>query len=109
MTKTPRIVCICGSMPQKAATDETLAGNIVLTTDRNALSEAIAGKTAEGIEEIRLQVEELHKRKIDLCDEVLVLNVGGHIDYDTYLELKYAEAQGKHICFLEPASARLNV
>jgi hypothetical protein len=53
----------------------------------------------EGCQEI---FDELHKRKIDLADEVLILNVGGYIGESTRSELKYAQEHGKGVRFLEP-------
>ena len=44
----------------------------------------------------------LHFRKIDLADEVLILNVGGYIGESTKGELEYARQHGKTIKFLEP-------
>ena len=53
----------------------------------------------EGVKEI---VDEVHKRKIDLSDEVFVLNVGGYIGESTTAEVKYAIAHGKPVCWMEP-------
>ena len=52
-------------------------------------------------EEEKLGLDELHKRKIDLADEVLILNVGGYIGESTRSELEYAKAHNKVIRFLE--------
>jgi cell division protein FtsB len=52
--------------------------------------------------EEKLQLDELHKRKIDLADEVLILNVGGYIGESTRSELEYAQLLGKPVRFLEP-------
>lgn len=49
------------------------------------------------------QCDELHKRKIDLADEVLVLNVGGYIGESTADEIRYARGHGKPIRYLESA------
>jgi cell division protein FtsB len=54
--------------------------------------------------EDKQRLDELHKRKIDLADEVLILNVGGYIGESTKSELEYARANGKTIRFLEPDS-----
>jgi len=43
----------------------------------------------------------LHLRKIDLADEVYILNVGGYIGESTARELAYARDHGKRIRFLE--------
>ena len=53
-------------------------------------------------ERIKAMLEDLHLRKIDLADEVLILNVGGHIGESTARELAYARAHCKRIRFLEP-------
>jgi hypothetical protein len=46
-------------------------------------------------------LDELHKRKIDMADEVLILNKGGYIGSSTQSELDYARAHGKRVRFLE--------
>jgi len=78
---------------------ETLAGKIVLSIGvcKHA---ADRGGEALGPEVVAL-LDELHLRKIDLADEVLVLNVGGYIGESTGRELAYARAQNKPIRFLE--------
>ncbi len=71
----PRIVCLCGSTRfekayKDAMREETLAGKIVLSV-------GLLGH-AEGIDmdgPIKAMLDELHLRKIDLADEVMVLNV----------------------------------
>lgn len=47
------------------------------------------------------ELMELHKKKIDWCDKVLVLNVGGYMGRGTYEEIGYAAVKGKPIEFLE--------
>lgn len=47
-------------------------------------------------------LDDLHKRKIDLADEILVLNVGGYIGESTRSEIDYAKAHRKPIRWLEP-------
>jgi len=46
--------------------------------------------------------DELHKRKIDLADEVFVLNIDGYIGDSTRSEIEYAVAHGKPVRYLEP-------
>lgn len=98
----PTIVCLCGSTRfseafQKANFDETLAGRIVLTIGCDFKSDAGLGLTDAD----KVRLDELHKRKIDLADEVLVLNVGGYIGSSTRGEIEYATAQGKRVRYLE--------
>ena len=55
----------------------------------------------EEYDRVKLMLDELHKRKIDLADDVLILNVGGYIGESTRSELNYARAHGKPVRFLE--------
>lgn len=98
----PVIVCLCGSTRfsdafQQANYDLTLAGEIVLTVGCDTKSDAGLGITPEQ----KVALDELHKRKIDLADYILVLNVGGYIGESTRGEIAYAQAQGKRIEYLE--------
>ena len=108
MTDRPRIVCLCGSTRfgatfEAAQFDETLAGKIVLTIGCNMKSDAdlFRDYSAGARESIKAMLDELHLRKIDLADEVLILNVGGYIGESTARELAYAEKLGKAIRYLE--------
>ena len=99
----PRIVCLCGSGRfreafEQAEYDETLAGKIVLTIGCNTKDIA---RTPD-LEHHKPMLDELHLRKIDLADEVLLLNVGGYIGQSTRRELEYARGIGKPVRFLEP-------
>lgn len=44
----------------------------------------------------------MHKRKIDLADEIYVINVGGYIGESTKSEIEYAKNHGRVINYLEP-------
>lgn len=99
----PTIVCLCGSGRfreafEKAEFDETLAGNIVLTIGCNTHDIARSALLSHH----KPLLDELHLRKIDLADEVLILNVGGYIGESTRRELEYARLTGKCLRFLEP-------
>ena len=43
----------------------------------------------------------MHKRKIDMADEIFVINVCGYIGSSTKSEIEYAEATGKLVRYLE--------
>jgi len=98
-TDRPRIVCLCGSTRftdafQKATQRETMAGRIVLSV----------GSVEDGVEiteQVKAKLDQLHFRKIDLADEILVLNVGGYVGASTRSEIEYAERQGKPVRWLE--------
>jgi hypothetical protein len=48
------------------------------------------------------RLDDLHKRKIDLADEVFVLNKDGYIGSSTRSEIDYATKFKKPIRYLEP-------
>lgn len=52
-------------------------------------------------EGIRESMDELHKRKIDISDEVLVINVHGYIGESTRSEIEYARSKNIPIKYLE--------
>jgi hypothetical protein len=54
---------------------------------------------AEGVAEA---MDALHLRKIDLADEVFVVNVGGYVGESTRKEIAYADRLNKPILWLEP-------
>lgn len=106
--KKPKIICLCGST---RFTDQMLIkqweftkqGCIVVSWC--ALPESYFNgpeKTHIGDQEgVKELVDEVHKRKIDLCDEVFVLDVDGYIGESTQSEIEYAEKIGKPIRYLE--------
>ena len=104
----PRIVCLCGSTRfyphfQRANYEQTMAGKIVLSVGFYMhASEDAHGEQQGCSPEQKIALDELHKRKIDLCDEVLVLNVGGYIGLSTRSEIEYAQRIGRPITYLEP-------
>lgn len=109
----PTVVCLCGSTRfseafQQANLQETLAGRIVLTIGCDMRSDAdlFADKSAEALAAIKADLDTLHLRKIDMADEVLILNVGGYIGESTRRELAYAEAQGKTVRYLEAVDGK---
>ena len=101
----PKIVCLCGSTRFRdqfveANYKETMAGNIVLSVGFY-LHSPVGGEQVGCNSEQKIKLDELHKRKIDLCDEVLVLNVGGYIGDSTRSEIQYAVERGKRVRYLE--------
>lgn len=101
MLKDRTIVCLCGSTKFKEAyraaeREEALKGNIVLSV---GLFGHLEGLDMSG--EDKKKLDELHKDKIELADEIFVLNVGGYIGESTNSELNYAIRLMKKIRFLE--------
>ena len=101
----PKIICLCGSTRFMDAFFDagwkfTLEGKIVLS-----VGVWRTGPTDHAGEwlgrEVKDALDELHLRKIDLADEVFVLNVGGYVGDSTRREIKYAELAGKPVSYLE--------
>jgi hypothetical protein len=98
---------LCGSSRfkdafMKANYEETLKGKMVFSIGFVPSDEAGHGETVGCTPEQKLMLDELHKRKIDEADEVLVLNVEGYIGSSTRSEIDYAEMIGCPIRYLEP-------
>ena len=98
----PRVVCLCGSGRFKEAFEAaeyrgTIAGHIVLTIGCNAHDIA----REKELRHIKPMLGELHLRKIDMADEVFVLNVDGYIGESTSKEIAYARSHNKPIRYLE--------
>lgn len=99
--KKPIIVCLCGSGRFKQAFEdaeynETLKGNIVLTIGCNTKDIARSAELAHH----KPMLDELHLRKIDLANQVLILDVDGYIGESTRKEIEYAEMKGRLIRYL---------
>lgn len=75
----------------------TLEGNIVISVGLFGHSGDNEAR-AEGTKEM---LDDMHKRKIDMADEIFVINVDGYIGSSTRSEIEYAEAAGKFVRYLE--------
>lgn len=103
----PTIVCLCGSSRfydafQRASYERTMAGEIVLSigfyphaTARHGHGEGVAHDSAQ-----KVALDELHQRKIDLADYVLVLDVDGYVGDSTRREIEYATRHGVPVRYL---------
>lgn len=52
-------------------------------------------------EEIKDMLDDMHKRKIDMADEIYVINKGGYIGSSTRSEIQYAKDTGKPVVYME--------
>ena len=105
----PRIVVLCGSTRfydafQTANYELTMQGVIVLSVGFYPHNAQVHGEGVGATSEQKIALDELHKRKIDLADEVLVLNVGGYIGDSTRSEIAYAERVGKPVRYQDEVS-----
>ncbi len=95
------IITLCGSIKFKdkfikVQEKLTLEGNIVLTPNffNNIKKEEIDEKTKK-------MLDEMHRQKIDMSDEIYIINFGGYIGESTKAEIEYAKTKGKKISYLE--------
>lgn len=106
----PPIVCLCGSTRffdtfRRENLRLTLAGKIVLSIGCDTKADGDIAEIQD-MAQAKTDLDELHKRKIDLADRVHVLNVGGYIGESTRSEIEYATERGKPISYLEPVASQ---
>ena len=97
-----KVVTLCGSTKFK---DDffreqkrlTLEGNIVISVGLFGHS----GDDEVWSENVKEMLDDMHKRKIDMADEIFVINKGGYIGASTKSEIEYAKAHGKEVVFME--------
>ena len=97
-----KVVTLCGSTRFKDQFIEaqkrlTLEGNIVISVGLFGHS----GDDEVWTEGTKEMLDDMHKRKIDMADEIFVINVGGYIGSSTRSEIEYAKRTGKAVLFLE--------
>lgn len=108
----PTVVCLCGSTrwPQAfelANMHESLMGRIVISVGMHGHADQPTGArflTSDGDERTpeKQALDQLHFRKIDLADEILVINVGGYVGSSTRREIGYAREHGKAVRWMFP-------
>ena len=109
MVSSYKVITLCGSTCFKDEFMEaqkrlTLEGNIVISvglfghSGDNEVWEIIDEGTLTRTKEM---LDDMHKRKIDMADEIFVINVGGYIGSSTRSEIEYARAAGKPVRYLE--------
>jgi hypothetical protein len=109
----PKIVVLCGSTRfydefRRANLMLTLAGQIVLSIGCDTKSDADLAAAGEFVTDpaaVKARLDELHKRKIDLADEVLVVSdESGYFGQSTAGEIAYANAVAKPVRYVHQAA-----
>ena len=104
-----KVITLCGSTKFKdkfmeVQRDLTLKGCIVISVGFFGHSKD-ADLWAEMDEETQIRtktmLDDIHKRKIDMADEIFVINVDGYIGESTKSEIEYANKTGKKVNYLE--------
>ncbi len=97
------VITLCGSIKfknefMKVQEELTLDGNIVF------IPNFFNNLKGEINKETKKMLDEMHRQKIDMSNEVYVINCGGYIGESTKSEIEYAKANGKMISYLEDIS-----
>ena len=113
MVEKYKVITLCGSTRFKDTFMEvqkrlTLEGNIVISV--GLFGHSGDGEVWENMDEgtftkTKEMLDDMHKSKIDMADEIFVINVGGYIGDSTRSEIAYAEATGKVVKYLEDPDA----
>ena len=104
-----KVITLCGStrfkdefmMAQKRL---TLEGSIVISVGlfgHSGDQEVWDGMDEGTLTKTKEMLDDMHKRKIDMADEIFVINVGGYIGDSTRSEIDYAIEHGKKVRYLE--------
>lgn len=112
-----KIVTLCGSTKFKKEFMEqqkrlTLEGCIVISAGLFGHSgdhEVWEGMDEDTLTNTKIMLDDMHKRKIDMADEIFVINVNGYIGESTKSEIKYALSQNKIVRYLEEKPFKLSL
>jgi hypothetical protein len=107
----PKIICMCGSsrfIQEMAVLGWTLEKEGYIVVGLHLLPSWYMDVPDHGaeFEGCADHFNELHLRKIDLCDIVFIVNINGYIGHDTIREMRYAKRLDKPIVFLEGMSEK---
>lgn len=97
-----KVITLCGSTKFKDDFMQqqkrlSLEGNIVISVGLFGHS----GDDEVWSEGTKEMLDDMHKRKIDMADEIFVINKGGYIGASTKSEIEYATKTGKKVNYME--------
>lgn len=103
----PSVICLCGSTRFKdnfieVNRVETLKGKIVLAPGVFGHSGDLTPDMCERGHTVKEMLDDLHKRKIDMSDEILVINVDGYVGESTRSEIEYAVSNRIPVRWMDP-------
>ena len=104
-----KVITLCGSTRFKKEFMDiqkmlTLKGNIVISVGlfgHSGDSEVWENMDEGTLTKTKEMLDDMHKRKIDMADEIFVINVDGYIGESTKSEIEYAKKTGKVVTYLE--------
>lgn len=95
-----KVITLCGSARfkdnfMKVQKRLSLEGNIVLSLSFFDLDDGeVLTKEKKDL------LDDIHKRKIDMSDEIFVINKGGYIGENTRSEIEYAKMTNKKVNYM---------
>ena len=96
-----KIITLCGSTKFK---DEYLREQKRLSLEGNiVISVGLFGHSGDNevfTDGVKEMLDDMHLRKIDLADEIFVINPGGYIGQSTRREIEYALSTSKAVNYL---------
>lgn len=106
-TVDPTIVCLCGStrfMTEMAEENlrQTAAGRIVLAPGCDMKRPHPLWADPVDAEILKVALDALHKAKIRLADEIVVVAPNGYVGDSTRAEIAYAKQLGKPVIYSPP-------
>lgn len=95
-----KVITLCGSTKFKnefmqAQKELTLKGYIVISVGLFGHADKEYDKVIT--DSIKVMLDDMHRKKIDMSDEIMVINKDGYIGRSTRNEIEYARLQGKKI------------
>lgn len=110
MIKNYKVITLCGSTKFKdefmeAQKKLTLEGNIVISVGlfgHSGDSEVWENMDEGTLTKTKEMLDDMHKRKIDMSDEIFVINVNDYIGSSTKSEIEYAISTNKKVNYLQP-------
>ena len=97
-----KVITLCGSTRFKdefmrAQRTLTLNGNIVISVGVFGHDPSLTDTEREFIEANKEMLDDMHKRKIDMADEIVVIAPGSYVGKSTASEIKYAIQHNKPV------------
>ncbi len=98
------VITLCGSTRfreefLKAQKELTLQGNIVISV--GLFGQADGDYQTVLTDDVKVMLDDMHKRKIDMADAIYVINKEGYIGSSTKSEILYALSTNKRVFYLD--------
>lgn len=104
-----KVITLCGSTRFKEEFMReqkrlTLEGKIVISVGlfgHSGDNEVWEGMDEDTLTNTKIMLDDMHKRKIDMADEIFVINKGGYIGTSTKSEIEYAKSKNIPVKYME--------